>query len=199
MQIVRAAEWKPTPWKNGGGTTSEIAVSPAGAPLHDFSWRISAARVDRSGPFSIFPGIDRTLCILKGDGLELTGPEIEMVQLDQNSPPFSFPADSPVVAGLLGESILDLNVMTRRGIVTHDVQRYWLSGDVTAKPGRGTNVVLCLGDALTVRHSGSIVALQWGDAVIMHGADTGVTINSQGPTEIVQITLACLSTSIQSG
>jgi environmental stress-induced protein Ves len=104
-----------------------------------------------------------------------------------------------VVAGLLGESILDLNVMTRRGIVTHDVQRYWLSGDVTAKPGRGTNVVLCLGDALTVRHSGSIVALQWGDAVIMHGANTGVTINSQGPTEIVQITLACLSTSIQSG
>ena len=31
------------PWKNGGGTTREVAVSPEGAGLDDFAWRISLA------------------------------------------------------------------------------------------------------------------------------------------------------------
>ena len=49
------------PWKNGGGETAEIAVSPPGAALDDFDWRLSMARVETDGPFSAFPGIDRTL------------------------------------------------------------------------------------------------------------------------------------------
>ena len=68
MQVLRAENYRRMPWKNGGGETTEIAVFPAGAGLDDFDWRVSMARVESSGPFSVFPGIDRTLAILEGEG-----------------------------------------------------------------------------------------------------------------------------------
>ena len=61
MRILRAPDYRVMPWKNGGGTTTEVAVSPEGAGLDHFDWRISMARVEQDGPFSTFPGIDRTL------------------------------------------------------------------------------------------------------------------------------------------
>lgn len=187
MQIVRSADWKPTPWKNGGGTTSEIAVSPLGASTDNFAWRISAARVDQPGPFSIFPGIDRTLCILKGSGLTLTGPEIGTILLDQTSPPFPFPADTPVDASLSGDSILDLNIMTRRSTVSHDVQRPWLSEQTLITP-KGTTILFSLGN-ITVTASGSTTPLHWGDALILDSTHSAITLSAQNPTEFIQITL----------
>ena len=71
MRILRASTYRRMPWKNGGGETTEIAVSPEGAGLDDFAWRISMARVDGDGPFSAFAGVDRTLSILEGEGLRL--------------------------------------------------------------------------------------------------------------------------------
>ncbi len=71
MKLYRAHDHKRMPWKNGGGETVEIAVFPPGAGVDDFDWRISMATVASDGPFSIFPGIDRTLSILDGAGLSL--------------------------------------------------------------------------------------------------------------------------------
>ena len=60
-----------TPWKNGGGTTREIAAFPPGAGLDDFGWRLSVAEVERDGPFSVFSGVDRTIVLLDGAGMRL--------------------------------------------------------------------------------------------------------------------------------
>src|SRR5690606_24981691 len=51
------------PWKNGGGTTLQLAISPKGASLEDFAWRISSAQVAVDGAFSSFPGADRSLAV----------------------------------------------------------------------------------------------------------------------------------------
>src|ERR1700724_4705436 len=72
LKIVRASDCGTTPWKNGGGSTTEIAAAPFGATLDNFDWRVSMARVASDGPFSEFAGIDRTLAVVKGGGLELT-------------------------------------------------------------------------------------------------------------------------------
>jgi uncharacterized protein len=66
MQFIRANSLQSSRWKNGGGKTTEIAVWPPGASLDAFDWRISMATVEQDGPFSEFPGIDRTLALLKG-------------------------------------------------------------------------------------------------------------------------------------
>ena len=69
-RILRSSDYQRMPWKNGGGTTTEIwkAASPAGEML----WRLSIADVASDGPFSEFPGIDRWIMVIAGKGMELT-------------------------------------------------------------------------------------------------------------------------------
>lgn len=126
MRIIRAADCKVMPWKNGGGTTTEIEVFPEGAPLSDFDWRISMAHVGQDGPFSSFPGIDRTLSVLTGNGIRLAFDDGETVALDRATAPFFFAADRTVDGVLVDGAIDDLNVMSRRGAWRHSVER--LSG-----------------------------------------------------------------------
>ena len=121
MQVLRAESYRSMPWKNGGGVTTEIIVSPAGAALDDFDWRISMAKVESGGPFSSFAGIDRTLSVLEGEGIILSIAEMAPARLDKASPPLPFPADVSTDATLIGGPIVDLNVMTRRGRCSHSV------------------------------------------------------------------------------
>jgi environmental stress-induced protein Ves len=111
--IFRFAERVFRPWKNGGGQTAEIAVSPANAGFENFDWRISTAIVATSGPFSAFPGVDRVLTILEGGAMVLSV-EAREHRLDASSRPFSFSGDVSVTARLEGEALLDFNVMVRR-------------------------------------------------------------------------------------
>ena len=115
MRIIRAGDCKTTPWRNGGGSTTEIAIGPPGASLDDFDWRISMARVASDGPFSDFAGIDRTLAVVKGNGLVLTTGKNAPVILSSGAYPVSFSGDASTSARLTAGEITDLNVMTRRG------------------------------------------------------------------------------------
>ena len=123
MRIIRAADCRTMPWKNGKGITTEIAVSPEGASLSDFEWRVSMAQVGADGPFSAFPGLDRTLSVLSGNGIRLAFGDGETVTLDATSAPFPFAADRAVDGVLVEGPIIDLNVMSRRGAWTHSVER----------------------------------------------------------------------------
>jgi environmental stress-induced protein Ves len=143
MRILRAADYRVMPWKNGGGTTTEIAVSPDGAGLDAFDWRISMARVEGSGPFSSFAGIDRTLSVLEGEGIVLDVAGQPAARLTPVSQPFTFPADLPTSAALIAGPITDLNVMTRRGRMLHSVERMAISRPVDIATPAGSTLVLC--------------------------------------------------------
>jgi uncharacterized protein len=140
MKILRAADHKRMPWKNGRGETVEIAVFPQGATVDTFDWRISMAAVAEDGPFSVFPDIDRSLSILDGRGMELTV-EDQAVFLTQASPPHRFPADAKATARLMDGAITDLNVMTRRGRFSHGVEK--LASPASLKPGSELTLVFC--------------------------------------------------------
>lgn len=120
--ILRAATLRPVPWKNGGGVTTEYAVHPVGAGFDDFDWRISRANVASDGPFSRFPGIDRTLTVLSGAGIVLYFAD-RAVRLTPRDPPFTFPGDVAVTGTLIDGPIDDLNIMTRRGRWQHRIER----------------------------------------------------------------------------
>lgn len=66
LRHLRSDDYRVMPWKNGLGTTTEIAVHPPDAALTDFTWRLSIADLGASGPFSSFPGYDRILVQLDG-------------------------------------------------------------------------------------------------------------------------------------
>ncbi|ESY65520.1 HutD family protein [Mesorhizobium sp. M0051] len=150
MRILRAAEYRSMPWKNGGGVTTEIAVSPTGAGLDDFDWRVSMARVESSGPFSQFAGIDRTLAVLEGEGIILEIAGYPPTSINRATALFSFPADVQSSATLIGGPITDLNVMTRRSRMRHSVERLSISTPAEIRTEAGTTLILCLNGEVTV-------------------------------------------------
>jgi uncharacterized protein len=105
----------PVSWKNGGGTTREIACSPLTASFADFDWRVSVADVRADGAFSIFENVDRTIVLLEGAGMKLIGARGETIHgLTQRFAPFAFAGETPISAQLLNGPSRDFNVMTRR-------------------------------------------------------------------------------------
>lgn len=119
MRHLKSEDYVWSRWKNGGGETAEIAVFPPKAGLDDFIWRISMARVVSDGPFSIFLDVDRTLTIVRGDGLRLElGGKTHTLAVAR---PFSFSGDDPAEANLMAGPIVDFNMMTRRSAASHSV------------------------------------------------------------------------------
>jgi uncharacterized protein len=110
MRVIRPAEYRAMPWKNGGGVTTEICVSP---PSGAFDWRVSIAAVNADGPFSTFAGYERHIMTLSGEGMVL---DIEGRGKFTLKPlrPFSFSGDAQVHGALLQGAVLDFNLMVRR-------------------------------------------------------------------------------------
>lgn len=173
LRLLSAAGFRRMPWKNGGGETVEIAVFPADAGLDDFDWRISMATVAADGPFSLFPGIDRTLSVLTGAGIALAIDGAAPVRLAPESPPHYFPADAPVEGRLIGGPITDLNVMTRRGRFRHRVARhlverrtsFHLAGDLAVLLPRDGGLRVCCGEEVAGAAAGDALTLEVGDGV----------------------------------
>jgi hypothetical protein len=162
MRVIRSADYRVQPWKNGGGTTTEIVAYPPGASFEAFEWRISMAQVDEPGPFSQFPGIDRTLAVLEGAGLMLHIEERGGVRLGRPTPPYGFPGELEIESTLAEGPILDLNVMTRRGRWRHHlvhiaaIARFGLvrRGAITLMLMRGSTATA---GALRLEHNDSLL------------------------------------------
>jgi environmental stress-induced protein Ves len=138
-RILRSVDYVTRPWKNGGGTTRDIAVSPPGASLDTFDWRLSLAQVDRDGPFSRFDNVDRTLVLLSG---AMTLRENERRTDLARNEPFTFEGERAIEATVAGGSTLDFNVMTRRGRASHSARRESFSKQAHVKTRVGSTVVL---------------------------------------------------------
>lgn len=191
MRIIRASACRTMPWKNGGGTTTEIAAHPPGASLDGFDWRISMAHVGVDGPFSVFPGIDRTLSVLTGRGIVLAFGDGESIRLEPSAEPYPFAADRPVEGRLVDGPIDDLNVMTRRGRWLHKVTR--LSG--TKLPIQlemtGTVVVLVArSDDWMIARQEHRETLATGDSALLESVEGVVLTNAREGGEIFAIELS---------
>jgi environmental stress-induced protein Ves len=136
MIIVPFSALQAVPWKNGLGVTREIAVEPEGATMDDFTWRVSIADVDTASPFSRFPGIDRTIVLLEGDGFTMRLDGESEHALTTPCVPFAFAGEAAVDVALAGGATRDFNLMVRRGVargavdVMHGPATLTLGGDI---------------------------------------------------------------------
>jgi hypothetical protein len=119
-QLLAPADYRRVPWKNGGGHTLEIAADPPGSTVAGFAWRVSVADVDRDGPFSAFPGVDRTLVLLGGNGMRLTG-ACEPLELHTAYEPVRFAGEAALHCALVAGPTRDFNLMVRRDAAAGDV------------------------------------------------------------------------------
>ena len=115
MEIIRFADIRPEPWRNGGGVTRELASHPKAASAQDgaWDWRVSIADVSKAGDFSVFPGMERVITIIDGELLLLTvdGSEHPL----EKYRPFRFSGEAASSATLPTGDIRDLNVIAREG------------------------------------------------------------------------------------
>ncbi|WP_309605632.1 HutD family protein [Phenylobacterium sp.] len=139
--LLRAADRLEQSWKNGGGVTREIACGPVGSGLAAFDWRVSLAEVSAPGPFSTFPGVDRTLSVLEGQ-LTLGFAVGDPVTLTHRSAPYAFAGDIACHGAPAGGPVVDLNVMVLRGRYRAQVER--LEGNLW-NPVGDINLLLALG------------------------------------------------------
>ncbi|MGO9804566.1 MAG: HutD family protein [Steroidobacteraceae bacterium] len=187
LAVLRAADRAAVPWKNGGGVTREVAVSPPGSPLGDFDWRVSIAEIGVAGPFSLFPGIDRRMAVLSGRlSLRIDGQAA--VTLSNDGSAVAFPGEVPVFAEPLGATVTDLNVMTRRGRCSATLTRR-TTGESAVLELRGATTLLIALTELKVRSGPLEAELAPLDALALGDGTARVLPQGAGPAsfEVVEI------------
>lgn len=107
MNLVSLSQVRPEPWRNGGGRTQTLLTWPQ---AQSWQLRVSVARIDRDGPFSAFPGVQRHFVVLAGTGVELAWPA-RRVALSPRSEPLAFDGADAPDCRLLDGATDDLNLM----------------------------------------------------------------------------------------
>ncbi|MNI17152.1 hypothetical protein D3C73_705120 [compost metagenome] len=155
IRLYQAADYPRMPWKNGGGTTQEVARNPEGSSAA-FEWRLSIADVAQDGGFSAFNGYQRIITVLEGRGIQLTVDGREQTPLTPRQA-YAFLGDARVDCRLLDGAIRDFNLI-------YAPQRYqarlqWASGPWIFHSTAPTVLVLNAGGELVVRVDGKKHAL----------------------------------------
>ena len=157
VEIQRAVDRTPQPWKNGLGVQYEITCD--GSLPDDWTWRLSTADITQDVPFSIFPGVNREFCVADGNGVVLTINGVE-----HRCEPGSitkFRGDDQVYATLIDGPMKALNLMVRDGAEKKHLYRSYLTSALA---------VVAVGDFQIFQSSGVDYRLDVLDAVIVgHG------------------------------
>jgi environmental stress-induced protein Ves len=185
LQIIRKASFTPKPWKNGGGITHEVIRVPPDDEV--FTWRVSVAQIDSSGPFSEFAEYNRKLMLLRGAGTLLTfanGRQQalrhvgDLIEFDGALAPHCMLFDGPCV---------DLNLMVAK------------SQEVSARVERLPAAQDSLQASASLRESTLIfavdetLALQIGSGEILHLDAWDLAILSNGTARLTRLQPATLA------
>jgi hypothetical protein len=98
-----------TPWKNGGGTTIDIAEL-------DDVWRFGRTPITVPGPFSDYSGFDRLQVLVAGRGLVLETPDGE-IDVRQPFKPVRFRGETPIKSRLEAGPVEVVNLIGARAAV----------------------------------------------------------------------------------
>ena len=177
IELLDLNEMPKVPWKNGAGLMREIGVHPPGASSDAMDWKLSWAETIKDSPFSSFPGIDRSIVLLRGAGLRLRFvDEGREVSFDDPSQPFAFQGEARVHAELIDGPVENLSILLSRA-------RYWTSvswvDERADVPSADTVFILCMTGAVQVGgHSLAPIRLRAQQAVLLRNGAIGLRIEA---------------------
>ena len=126
-RVIPSIEYDRQRWRNGLGWTREILRLPGEG---DWALRLSIAEIEQDAAFSAFPGVDRELVLLRGEGLRLQFADGREVQLDPPHGRVRFEGEE-VVQGVLVDGIThDFNLMWRRDVLEAELLHRPLVGSM---------------------------------------------------------------------
>jgi environmental stress-induced protein Ves len=157
MRVQRFSEHLAMPWANGKGTSYEIASDRDAS--NQWTWRVAIAPVVEDGPFSTLPGINRQLVVIDGNGmvLEVDGKTVDCLPCQV----VSFSGDSTTSARLIDSPIVDVGLMTVKGLY---------AGSMFVVTGVGSviesDLIVAIGDTNLEDESGGRHGLETMDALL---------------------------------
>ena len=170
-RVIPANEYRRERWRNGLGWTREIHAHHAHG-ADDWDWRLSIAEIEQDAVFSAFPGVDRELVLLHGNGLHLRFDDGEDRLLEPPHGRLRFAGERVVNGELVDGVTHDFNLMWRRGAISAELLHRPLVGPMVffAEPGTVWALHLLAGEA----HFDAVAGLP-----PLHGGDTALLSEHQ--------------------
>ena len=189
-RVIAANEYRRERWKNGTGWTREIVRTPE---TGDWDWRLSIAEIEQDGPFSVFPGIDRELVLIRGNGLRLRFSDGEVHELQPPHARLRFAGEREVRGELLEGPTHDFNLMWRRDAVAAELLHRPLVGPMLffTEPGVTWAVHLLAGQAQFDQAS-QLPPLWAGDTALLADGEGRGRYALEGGGELLAIKLRLL-------
>lgn len=152
---------------------------PQGAGDDDFYWRASIATIAAEGPFSIWPGVDRALMLLRGRVTLLIG--CRERQLEIGDPAIVFAGEDNVAARPEGGPCTVLNIMVRRGQIKARLARW-----TTRHPTAAAQLLFLAEHPVTVRFHGGTADLAADDALLI-ASDAATELEIEYPLIVAEL------------
>ena len=164
-RVIAANEYRRERWKNLRGWTREIVRVP---DRDDWDWRLSIAEIEQDAPFSAFPGVERELVLMRGNGLRLRFEDGENRVLNPPHERLRFTGERAVAGELLDGPTHDFNLMWRRDAIAAELLLRPLVGPMLffTEPGTSWAIHLLAGQARFDRAS-DLPALWAGDTALL--------------------------------
>ena len=187
-QVIPANEYQRERWKNGAGWTRQIVRVP---DCDDWDWRLSIAEIERDAPFSLFPGVERELVLLQGNGLRLRFENGTTADLQPPHGRIRFAGEEVLSGELLDGPTHDFNLMWRRDRISAELLHRPLVGSMLffTDPGTTWAIHLLAGQARFDAAS-ELPALWAGDTALLVNATTRQRFVLQGGGELLAIRLS---------
>lgn len=189
-RVIAANEYRRERWKNGAGWTREIVRTPE---TGDWDWRLSIAEIEQDGPFSVFPGIDRELVLIRGNGLRLRFSDGEVRELQPPHARLRFAGERAARSELLDGPTHDFNLMWRRDVMVAELLHRPLVGPMLffTEPGVTWAIHLLAGQAQFDQAS-ELPPLWAGDTALLADGEQRGRYALEGGGELLAIKLRLL-------
>ncbi len=166
LRPLPAHEYRRERWRNGQGWTREVLRMPEG--VDDWDWRLSIAEIEQDGPFSSFPGIERELVLLHGNGMRLRFDDGEVREVLPPHVRVRFAGERVLACELVDGPTHDLNLMWRRDRIDAELWHRPLVGSMVlfVEPGETWLVYLLAGRA-DCTHGDARASIAMGDSLLL--------------------------------
>ena len=179
MQVIRRSDYAQMRWKNGAGSSLEIAASRV--PAGGFIWRLSMAHIEQPGPFSSYDGYERVTALVEGAGFALHAAGAAELQFNAVGDCHAYAGSVPYACELRDGPCRDLNLIARSGLGASMSVLALAAGDTLIRAPSADVFVLPLNGRVSVLAGESRVQLAACDTLCL-AADEAATLSAvDGP------------------